>query len=85
MKFRTFMNSLLTNVIAPKSSKLAKISSLNFMFKKPYLSQYLMDSNKEGWIPIKKGSKFKLDCIQSINSSILLIDIVTFKLRNFTE
>ena len=32
----------------PKNSKLAKISSLKFMFKKSYLSQYLMDSNKEG-------------------------------------
>ena len=44
-----FMNSLLTNLIVPKiQSTLAKISSLKFMFKKPYLSQYLMDSNKEG-------------------------------------
>ena len=31
----------------PKNSKLDKISSLNFMCKKSYLSQYLMDSNKE--------------------------------------
>ena len=47
MKLSTFMNSLLTNLIPPKV-KVGEISSLNFMFKKPYLSQYLMDSNKEG-------------------------------------
>ena len=42
----------------PKNSKLA---TLKFMFKKPYLSQYLMVSNKQ-------CSKFKLDCLESKNS-----------------
>ena len=32
----------------PTNSKLAKISSLKFMFKKPYLSQYWMDFTNEG-------------------------------------
>ena len=32
----------------PKNSKLAKISSLQIMFKKPYLSQYFMDSSNWG-------------------------------------
>ena len=44
------------------------------MFKKPYLSQYLMDSTNE-------GSKFKLDCVQSKNSYISLINVINFKLR----
>ena len=42
--YEQFVNEFNT----PKNSKFAKISSLNFMFKKPYLSQYLMNSNKEG-------------------------------------
>ena len=46
MKFRNFMNSLLTKFDTPKNSKLAKISSLKFMFKKAYLSFYLIDSKK---------------------------------------
>ena len=36
-KFSNFMNRLLKNLIPPKNSKLAKISSLKFMFKRPYL------------------------------------------------
>ena len=53
MKFSNFMNSLLTNLIAPEI-KLAKTSGLKFMFKKPYLSQYLMDSDK--WAQILSWS-----------------------------
>ena len=34
MKLSNFMNSLLTNLIPPKISKLVKISSLKFMFGK---------------------------------------------------
>ena len=30
----------------PKNSKMPKISNLKLLFKKPYLSQYLMDFNK---------------------------------------
>ena len=45
MKFSNFMNSLLTSLIPPKI-KLVKISRLKFVFKRLYLSQYLMDSNK---------------------------------------
>ena len=42
------------------------------MFRKLYLSQYLMDSTNE-------GSKFKLDCEESKN--MLLINVINFKLR----
>ena len=48
IKLSNFMNSFFDKFDTPKNSKLAKISSLKFMFKKPYLSQYLMDSNKWG-------------------------------------
>ena len=55
MKFSNFMNSLLTNLIPPKNLKLSKFSGLKFMFIKPYLSHYVMDSTDE-------GSKVTLDC-----------------------
>ena len=55
----------------PKNSKLFKISSLKIMFKEPYFSQYFMDSS----------SKFELDCVESKNSYILLINVINFKLR----
>ena len=45
-KFSNFMNSFLTNFDTLKNSKLAKQSSLKFTLKKPYLSQYLIDSAK---------------------------------------
>ena len=32
-------------------------------------------------IPPNEGSKFELDCVESKNSCILLIDIISFKLR----
>ena len=51
----------------PKNSKLAKISGLKYMFKKPY--------------PTIRGSKFKLDRVESENSYVLLIDAINFKLR----
>ena len=44
MKFSSFMNSLLTNLI-PLEINLVKISRLKFMFKMLFLSQYLMDSS----------------------------------------
>ena len=46
MNFDNFMNSLLTNLISPPKSKLTKIFSLKFMFKKVSLFQYVMDSFK---------------------------------------
>ena len=46
MEISNSMDSLLTNLIPLKNLKLAKISSLKVMFKKLYLSQYLMDVNK---------------------------------------
>ena len=49
------------------------LSSLKFVFKKPYLSQYLMDSNKQ-------GLKIKLDRVKSKSSYILLIKVINFKL-----
>ena len=48
MKSDGFMNSLFEKFDTSKNSMLAKISGLKFMFKKPYLSQYLMDFNKCG-------------------------------------
>ena len=78
MKFSNFMNGLLTNLIPPppkkKKSKLAIISSLKFMFKKLRVSPYLM-------VPTNEFSKFKLDCVKSKNSYILLMDVINFKLR----
>ena len=38
MKFSNFMNSSVDKFHTPKNSKLAKINSLKFMFKTPYLS-----------------------------------------------
>ena len=45
-KFINFMNSFVEKLDTAKNSKLAEISSLKFTFKEPYLSQYLMGSNK---------------------------------------
>ena len=46
MKFSNFNEQFVDKFDTPKSSKLVKISSLKFMFQKPYLSQYLIDPNK---------------------------------------
>ena len=67
------MNSLLTNLIHPKFQSWPEFARLKFMFKNSYLFQYLMDLTNE-------GSKFKLDCVKSKNSYILLIDVINFKL-----
>ena len=45
MKFINFVQ-FVDKFDTPKNSKLAKISSSKFMFKMPYLSEYLMDFNK---------------------------------------
>ena len=74
MKLSNFMNSLLTNLIPQKNSKLAKISILKFTFKSHA-------SFNTSWIPTNEDSKFKLDCAESENSCILLIDVISFKLR----
>ena len=58
----------------PKNTKLARISSLKFILKKPRLSQYSMDATN-------KGSKFKSDCVKSKNSYTLPIDVINLKLR----
>ena len=74
-KFSNFINSLLTNLIhALKNSRLVEISSLKFMFKKTYLS--VLGGFQQ------MGSKFKLDCVKSKNSYILLVDVINFKLRS---
>ena len=39
-KFINFVNTFVEKLDTSKNSKLAKISSLKCMFKKPYLSQY---------------------------------------------
>ena len=44
------------------------------MFKKPCISQYLR-------VATNQGSKFKLDCVESKNSYIVLINGISFKLR----
>ena len=44
------------------------------MLKTPYLSQYLMDFNK-------RELKFTLDCLKVENSYMLLIDVISFKVR----
>ena len=54
-----------------KNSKSAKISSLKFMLKKPYLAL---------WIPTNERSKFKLVCVKFKNSHILLIETMNVKL-----
>ena len=46
MKFGKFYEQFVDKFDIPQNSKLTKISSLKFMFKKLYLSQYLIDSNK---------------------------------------
>ena len=74
MKFINFMNNLLTNFDSPKNSKLEKISSFKFMFKEPYISQYLIVSTNE-------SSKFTLDCVEAKKVYILLTDVINFKLR----
>ena len=74
MKFSDFMNNLLTTFDNPKNSKLEKISSFKFMFKEPYISQYLIVSTNE-------SSKFTLDCVEAKKVYILLIDVISFKLR----
>ena len=58
----------------PKNSKLAKISSLNLRSK----SRIFLNT---WWIQKSDVSKFKLDCVESKNSYILLIDVINFKLR----
>ena len=60
MKFSNFVNSLLTNLVPPEI-KLAEISRLKFMFKRPYLSQYLTDA-------ANKGSNIKLECLEVKNT-----------------
>ena len=69
MKFINFMKSSLTKFDTPKNSKLAKISGLKFIFKKPipHGSNQMRAQN--------------LSCVESTNSYILLIDVISFKLR----
>ena len=59
----------------PENSKLAKIASLKFMFKKPHPSQYLMDSNN-----VDLKFKLHVDCLEFKSSHILLINIINLKL-----
>ena len=71
MKSIDFMNS--DKFDTPKNSKLAKISSLKIMSK----SHIFL---KTSWLPTTEGSKFKLDCVESKNGYILLINVINFKL-----
>ena len=53
----------------------ANLTIADFMFKKPYLYQYLMDSITN------EGSKFKLGCVKMKHSYMLWIKVLSFKLR----
>ena len=76
MKFISFMNSTFVDkYYTPKNSKLAKISSLKFMLKKSYLSQYFMHGLQQ--MRAQNLSK----TVKSKNSSILLFNVIDFKLR----
>ena len=57
---------LLANLILPKIRSRPKISNLKFMFKKPYLSQYLMDSNKIGVQNLSYAINLKLRLIKFV-------------------
>ena len=61
MKLSNFMNSS-RQISYPQIFR-----SLKFMFKKPYLSQYLMDSNR--------GSKFKLAYVVLIEKLSHIIEL----------
>ena len=74
MKFSNSMNSLLTNFIPHKNSKLAKL-----LFGNSCLKSHI--SINTCWIPTNESLKFKIDCLESKNSYILLIDAISFKLR----
>ena len=68
------MNSLLTNFIPPKIQSWPKFLACNLCSKSHI-------ALKTSWIPANQGSKFKLDCVESKNSYILLIDIINSKFR----
>ena len=67
------MNSFVEKFDTPNNSKLAKISSLNLCSK----SHIFLNTS---WIPANESSKFKLDCVESKTSYILLIDAINFEL-----
>ena len=72
MKFINFYEQFVDKFDTPKYSKLTKISILKFMFNKPYLNT--------SRIPANEGLKSKLDCVESKNSCVLLINVINFKL-----
>ena len=74
MKFSNFTNSLLTNFIPQKNSKLAKFLAWNSCSESHI-------SLNTWWISANKGSKFKLDYVEPKNNDILLIDTTNFELR----
>ena len=61
IRFSNFYEWFVEKFDTPKNSKLAKISSLKFMFKKAYLSFYLIDSKKSELKISKVGQNFKLE------------------------
>ena len=74
MKSIDFMNSLLTNLIPPKIQSWPKFLARKLCFKSHIFTN-------TSWIVATEGSKFKLDCVESKNGYILLINVINFKLR----
>ena len=60
------MNSLLTNLI-PQKFKVGQ--------------NYYREIHVQKAIPTHEGSKFELDCVVFKSSYILMIDVISFKLR----
>ena len=74
MKFSNILNSLLTNLIPPKIHCWPKFLAWNSRSKSHI-------SLTTCWIPTSKGSKFKLFCVELRNKYILMMDVISFKLR----
>ena len=71
MKSIKFMK---TNLTPPKIPIWSKFLAWDLCWKS-YISLSI------SWIPANEDSKFKLDCVESENSYILLIDAVNFQSR----
>ena len=76
MRLSNFINSLMTNLIPPKIQIWPK-----FLAQYLYLNRHSLLNTL--WIPTNEGSKFTLDCLESNNSHISLIDVNNLTLLNF--
>ena len=74
MIFINFMDSLLTNLILLSVQSWPEFVASN-LCQKSYISL------NTSWTAVNEGSKFKLDCVKSENSNILLIDVINSNLR----